>query len=421
MQLPDYLSTIETINDSASSQSWLTGSTLLASDLSVPYSGDIDLLIDCSKERLEVSLVAQGINYEVTYFGALRISLRDGNSADLYASEAFRDESAIHEHLEKYDFSCVSQALNISTNRRISTPKCREAIRNREFRLNTDYSFVPEDTVSLIKRYWVFQRFFGLRSSDERTRKFIINLEESVNSTDALIGGRRTVEYVSKSVSEMFDSELNVTPSRGIVRNSLIGGVSVWDDYDVLISVDTESCQNLLCERSIPFTVNYFGMPKARNFVGQKVDFICSPEKMQESRLKRFVHNIDRVAWHPHDRKFFCPSEEISQLQRGELELDLAGIDRMIERSRNFYLLKTAYYIALYGFTVSAEVMNALKSRIYIDRFCQSCAVRMTMELLCRAPQDRLSNFSSKYHDLQKGCALEIVSSLLCNRMNVVC
>ncbi len=417
MYLVDYLPTIESINNLASSQSWLTGSTLLASDLSVPYSGDIDLLIDCSKERLEASLAAQGVGYEVTYFGALRIIFHDGNSADLYASEAFRNESAIREHLEKYDFSCVSQALNISSNRRVSTSQCHIDIGNLEFRLNTDNSFVTEDTVSLLKRYCVFQRFFGLKPSDERTSKVIDNLELSMKSTDALIGGRRTVEYVSESVSEMLGSELVVAPSRGIVRNALVGGVCIWDDYDVLISVDTASCQNLLAQRSVPFTLNYFGMPKARNTVGQKVDFICSSEIISESRLKQFVHNVDRVAWHPHEGRFFCPSDEISQLQQGQLKLDISRIDRMTVRSRNFYLLKTAYYIALYGFTASAEVMNALKCRIEIDRFCQSCAVRMVMELLCRASQERLSNFSSAFSGLQKGCALEVLNSLLDSRM----
>jgi hypothetical protein len=243
---------------------WLTGGTLLSYSLRIKYFGDIDLLLDCRQEDLISTLRAKNIPIEKTFFGSIRIRFFDGNTADLYPNEGFASHLAILDHLSRFDYSCVSQAINLVDGRHLRTAQCIADLNSRQFRLNREYVYDEQHTISNLKRYFAYQRYFGLSCTDGHTISSIEHWQALIVSSGALGGRLKTLAYVHADVARMLGDGPAIVPCRGIVRNAVLNSVTIWDDYDVLTDITSTDCKTLLSRRGISFTENYFGMPKAR-------------------------------------------------------------------------------------------------------------------------------------------------------------
>lgn len=391
---------------------WLTGGWLLSHRLFRNYAGDIDLLVDIDEDLLIDRCKDMGLVGKRTYSGAIRVCLPDNNHIDFWADPDFSSKNKIREHLARFNWSCVSSALNLDSSELIETNSCSEDLSNRTFRFNKGYALSFEDTVSNLKFADKLIRFYGFKPADDDT-KSTINAQEK--SYRLYMGAPSTPKTMLNNAIKRL---CNVLPSnndyyicRGFVRNLVLEKFSYWDDIDVIVQLTPEEVKDHLNAKRIQYTDNYFNMPKLRLDIGQKVDVICVGDTAITDTLSLFAHNVDRIAWDPTNNQYIDIEGSLSDIKDNRLTI-MEGLpeDNLSTSDWNYYAIKSAFLIAKDAYTVSDQLRSHIGIAREFSDFDRSNAVRLARELCSRVPSSRLTELLQVWKKCDRDSAAFLLS-----------
>ena len=357
---------------------WITGGWVISALTSRGYAGDLDLLVSTSRSAIQSIVSSLGYPWQNSFAGALRVELPDHSHIDIWPDPNFQMEDRLLEHLLTYCFTAQSIAVSAKDGRVVRSQENALDLENRRVRINREHRSKPEFYFSLIRNYGYFQEYYRFTCDDAETLRRIAFIESAISKFLGPNTREGLLQNIYSIVGSILPPNVSYVLTRGIVRNAILGRVTVWDDYDTIVQAEQAELEAHLNACGTPFIKNFFGMPKVLLPNGQTGDLLCYPRETPDVVVENFSHNLDQELWSPHNSTLRVPPKEL--------------VYQPLEEN-NYGRLKSAYFVCLYEPSIADELKMELSRPLALSHFDLACACRLARELLCRAAHDQLSRF----------------------------
>lgn len=384
---------IDPLKEVAGSHIWVSGGTLLAQRLGLPYYGDLDLLVGASPETVESALTVANLPVKRNLFGTLRCTTEDGGHVDISCNSLLSSSSQVEDALAKYHFSCVSSALNIATGELIRSKNNSRDLAQKLFSFETKYIRRRIDTIPNLKQISAYQSYFGLMPADNRTSEYFRRGRTAIDQYFGRYSAAELCDFATHEVRKFVPPNCPVLICRGYVRNAFRGQLGIWDDLDVLVLSSTEECEKHLRNTGVAFLPNYFGMPKLKTARGQKIDLICIGNRDPVAVLNSFAINLDRIAWDSAAQTLINEGKSTKCNMDEFVDVDKHALSDFPPQQRAYFLIKSAYFSVLYGCKISSRLASSLCLPCSISEFDMGNTQKLAIELLDRAPRENILGF----------------------------
>ena len=368
-------------------RSWLSGGSLLMADLGVPYHGDYDVLIEGTKNELAAALKRRDVSFYVSMTGTLKVPLTSGETIDLRPAGRAEPDDVLA-ILKTYHFDIVSAAREIGGQQRIvSTEARRKSIASRRFGFNEAYEPCPQFAAGILTAMAVYEHYLRFSCADLRSRQFreayrIVLAPPCRRPEDS-------IRSIYAELDRFSDVMMRSTLCRGAVRRTALGGISEWDDFDVLLPMETAEAIGALERDGILYSLNHFGMPKVRGRLGRFYDLICYEASPAET-CSSFCMNSDRMFWSREDAAPHDLGGYLSNIPP-ELHLSAAGDALRLDRDERYYLIKAVFLCVLEGARLSEDATAALRRSCPLDIRDRRNISNLSIELIARKMEGELA------------------------------
>jgi hypothetical protein len=391
---------------------WITGGTLLAASMRAPYAGDLDLIFAGSQADLKSKLVSINAAYQELPRGIIRAELPDGNHMDLCASNHFGRSENIINYLDSFHLSSVSRAQNITTGEILSTERNDLFYDDRILRFNEASSIKSSDAFATSRAIKRQINGFNVEASEECSL--------FVESTDKVLlsnyinddGSASVLKKIYGIATLAIPDGVSFFLCRGVVRNAVHYGLSVWDDIDVITESPRSEVIDVLKRSGIEFTINYFGNPKIRTNLGIPVDIICTDGLSIAETAKQFVLNMDRLVWNHVDEKVLCDAVDERNIRLRKIEILRENRNSWDLRGLRYSIIKSYYHAIRDECLVPKEYIDYETTR-NLSYFEESNIYRLSLEIKSTKNRENIKKLLSSFDSSQKNDILSKYSEFL--------
>lgn len=372
-------------------------------DLGVPYHGDYDLLIEGTQDDLADALGRREIPFYVSVTGTLKVPFTSGETIDLRPIGAAQPEDVLAA-LQTYHFDIVSAAREIGGQGCVVSTEARcKGISNRCFGFNEAYQPAPQFAAGILTTMAVYERFLRYSCSDPRARRFRQNYQKALASPRSR--PEDAIRSIYRELDQFSDTMMHSTLCRGIVRRAALGGISEWDDFDVLVPMATAEAIGALERAGIFYALNHFGMPKVRGKLGRFYDLLCYDASPAET-CSSFCMSSDRMFWSREDK---TPHDLGGYLSKTppDLDLSVAGDALRLDGGERYYLIKAVFLSVLEGARLSKDALEALQCSCPLNIRDRRNISNLSIELVARGYDDELAACLRQFGDVEAGSVID--------------
>lgn len=401
---------------------WIVGGWLTSERLGRPYFGDIDLVTALDKDCLIVALSEAGLEISNTPVGSIRVSLPDLNHIDISPFASFEGANTILECIEYFNFSVNSIGFNISKCEYTFGQHCLRNIAERSFRVNERFKFSEQRKIPFLKDMDSMQFYYRLNPTDDaRTQAFRL-FRDTEKQKNCGVEPRQLLREIGNAVRQYLPEGRECWLSRGVVRSALSGGSSYWDDLDVIVNCNKREVFDFYRRLEMPFTLNFYGSPKAVLPDGQRMDVITMNDTENiQSLIYGFAHRCDSVCWSIDREEFYDPFGNIEKIVDCNLELCENFLSKYNTSDRAYFALKSLYLILRHGFEPGDDLISLVNCSFRFGPHHKKNATRLCKELLSCGLED---DSWERYERLDRGSrssAFRVMNHYLDRRVGGVC
>jgi len=386
------LSLTKTLNDDL----WIAGGWIRSSALNVEYNGDIDCLTTTAPELIPALLLKSDLHWQAGRLGGYRATLSDGNHIDVSSTFSHCGRADLRHALRRFNYSVNAAAVNLSTNRYISTSDFESDSKQWSFNFQDHVRFENKpDDLALFKDFEILALYYGLRPL-ERTH-WISEKLKSLKTESVARDPRQLLRVASAEIGPLIPHNAPAWIVRGYVRCAILGDLQYWDDLDVVVACCRSVLLRHLQDSQVSFVLNFFGNPKVLLPTGRSVDIWALPADVKiDDYVLTFAQTADMLYWSVQEQCIGSPNEEVRMLiDCRRVSVNLDTIESSDEKTTAYVIAKTYYLLLRHQLAPEPSVIELLSREFGVDSHLERSVVRLVQELHLSGVCDFDSNTSS--------------------------